>query len=254
MGLLYITLLIVLIGSILLGLMTIHAMKKIEPSQVLIKNSFWSKQYQVCTGSAFAFRPVHSVRLIDLKTKKIVIERVEQASLRCKDGVRVEMKIVFKVGVNKKDKDLLWIAENFGCKETFDIQAVENYLRGGLLNALNSVIQNTYIDKISQDFNQIKGEILDRLSKGNLGEIGETGEVIYNGYRINEVSIEHLRQLPLEAHDREDVEDLEGIKKVEKITVTQENELLIEKLKIEELEKREKQKLFLENKKREEER
>jgi uncharacterized membrane protein YqiK len=244
------------IGSLLLlgVLLTINAMKKIEPSQVLVKNSFWSKQYQVCTGSAFAFRPFHSVRFIDLKTKKIVIERVKEQSLRCKDGVRVEVKIVFQVGVNKKTKDILWVSEDLGCQETFDIESVENYLRGGLLNALNSVIQSIDIDKISQDFNQIKDQILVLLSKGSSGEIGETGEVIYNGYRINEVSIEQLRQLPLEAHAREDIEDLKGIKKVKLIAETQKHELDLEKSRIEEEGKEKKQELFRQEQNREEER
>jgi uncharacterized membrane protein YqiK len=255
MGLLSITLLSIVLILLLGLLLTISAMKKIEPSQVLLQNSFWNKQYQVCTVSAFVFPFIHQAKLLDLKTKKIVIERVEQESLRCQDGVRVEIKMVFKVGVNNTVKDILWISEKLGCQETFDLDAVETYLRGGLLTALKSVIQSIEIEKINDNDDQIKEEILKQLAQERAGElVKETQEVIFNGYRIGEVSIEQLRQLPLEAHEREDIEDLKGIRKIEKITVTQEHELHLEKLKIADERKKKEHEFDLEDKKREENR
>ncbi len=253
MGLLS-TILLVVGSFLLLGLLlTISAMKKLEPSQVLLKSSFWDKQYQVCTVSAFVFPFIHQTKLFDLKTKEIVIERVEQESLRCKDGVRVEIKIVFKVGVNNTNNDLLWVAEKLGCKETFKNKSVENYLKSGLLTALKSVIQSIEIEKINDNDDQIKEDILKRLAPN--GELVEkTQEVIFNGYRIGEVSIEQLRQLPLDAHDPKNTEDSKGIRKIEKLSKVQEKELAIEKLKIADELKNKEHEFGLEDKKREDKR
>jgi len=152
-----------------------RSIKKIERSHALIKTSIWSKHDEICRHFAFIAPFFHHFKYVDLSTKEIVVERVEHESLRCKDGIRIELLVEFKVGVHNDDLHIRWVAEKFDCAQTFKTEAVVEYLKQSLLSALKSSAQNMDMDEFTQNDEQVKKQILDRLANESMGEkIDET--------------------------------------------------------------------------------
>jgi len=233
---------------ILLIFLFFRSMKKLEPSQALIKTSIWSKHDEICRHSAFVTPFFHHFKYVDLSTKEIVVERVEEKSLRCKDGMRIELRVEFKVGVHHDERHIRWVAEKFDCDKTFDTQAVEEYLQQSLLSALKASAQNMDMDEFSQNDEQVKKQILDRLANESMGEkIDEM--VIFGGYSIYDVSIHLNRALDKNAYNSDDPEDLRGLLKLEEKM----SQAKIDTMKLEEQEKIQAQKLYIDAENRKEE-
>jgi len=193
--------------------------KKIETTQVLIKCTIWSKSYQVCTGSTLVLPICHRARFIDLETKKIVLERVEHESLRCKDGIRAEMKVEFVVRVHKTERDILWVAEKLGCHNSFDNIAVENFLKNTFLDALKSVAATVDFEDIRKNMVDFKERVLRRLGKNTAGRIEKTGEVVFEGYQVRDMLVIEFDMLDnVDAYNHENIDDVEGIRKITQIT------------------------------------
>jgi hypothetical protein len=224
-------------------------MKKIELSQVLIKTSVWDKHEEICRHSAFVIPFFHHLKYVDLSTKEIVVERVEHESLRCKDGIRIELLVEFKVGVHPDEQHIRWVAEKFDGQKTFDTKAVEEYLQQSLLSALKASAQNMALDEFTQNDEQVKKQILDRLANESMGEkIDEM--VIFGGYRIYEVSIHLSRALDRNAYNPDDPEDLRGLLKLDE----KRSQAKLFQMELEEQEKMRAQELYIAEQKLTEER
>jgi uncharacterized membrane protein YqiK len=213
-----ITILSVVVLTILLVFMFI---KKIETTQVLIKSAIWSKRYKVCTGSALVLPICHRARFVDLKTKKIVLDLVEHESLRCRDGIRVEIKVEFVVRVNKTERDILWVAEKLGCSQSFDNIAVEDFLKNTFLDAVKSVTAKMEFDDLRKNTDKLKNGVLAQLKGENTAEKNEqTNEiVVFEGYQIRDMLIIEFDMLDnVDAYNVKNISDVEGRKKITQIT------------------------------------
>jgi len=208
--------------------------KTIGTTQALIRTSPWSSERCVRTGgSAFVFPFFHTIEFIDLKAKKIVIEQIRHNSFHCKDGIRIEIRVEFKVGVNQTEKDILYVAGKSDCDETAQIKYVEEFQKSSFIGILKEVIETMDYEEVSQGGGKLREQVLHKLA-GKQEVHGEKIEpIVFDGYQIYDMAVVRTEMLPLviidedgnktSPYDPQSSPDDKGITKITKSTKDEED-------------------------------
>lgn len=190
-------------------------LKKASPGTALIKTGFGLQKAAVSTSSAVVIPLLHKIETIDLTVKTVRIRRREHESLSCKDGIRAEVEVDFYIKINAIDEDIRRVASAVGCERASDIAILRELFEAKFSDALKTAGSKLTFDALYQNRIEFKDQI-----KRALGE-EDGSDVILNGYRLDDVAIQYLEQLPLSQHDSENVLDSQGIKEIAQRTASQ---------------------------------
>jgi len=210
----------------------IFSIKKIEPTQVLIKTSKFNEEYKICKGSILIIPIIHNYKLVDLKIKIIEIERVEYESISCGDGIRIEIKVEFIIEISKINKDIQLVIERIDCSNTFNIDYLKKHFKDSFLDAIKSIsltmnyeeINGSYMNNnvsandMEDCWSNFKQKILHKLGTSLNGRIEEE-IIILDGYCIRGMRIIEIEMLhDLDAYNPDNINDAKGKRKILEIT------------------------------------
>ncbi|WP_291728455.1 flotillin domain-containing protein [Bernardetia sp.] len=190
-------------------------LKKASPGTALVKTGFGLQKASVSTSSAIVIPLLHKIETIDLTVKTVRIRRREHESLSCKDGIRAEVEVDFYIKINSMDEDIRRVASAVGCNRASDIGIIRELFEAKFSDALKTAGSKLTFDSLYQNRTEFKEQIMKALGQD------EDSDVILNGYRLDDVAIQYLEQLPLSQHDDQNVLDSQGIKEIAQRTASQ---------------------------------
>jgi uncharacterized membrane protein YqiK len=192
---------------ILLGIFS-RFLRKASPGTALVKTGFGLPTPLISTSSSFVIPLLHNIEVIDLTVKTIKISRRSHDSLSCADGIRAEVEVDFYIQINAIKEDIQRVATTIGCDRASNILTIREIFEAKFSDALKTAGSKLSFDQLYQNRRLFRDEILKAL-----GQEGE-GEVVLNGYKLDDVAIQYLEQLPLSSHDENNVLDSKGIKEI----------------------------------------
>jgi len=181
---------------------------KASPGQALVKTGFGLDQPKISLSSAFVIPLFNKVESIDLTVKTVKIERKAHDSLSCADGIRAEVEVDFYIQINPVDPDIRQVATTIGCERASHSQTLRELFEAKFADALKTAGSKLTFDQLYQNRAMFRDEILK-----SLGQEGKM-EVVLNGYRLDDVAIQYMEQLPLTKHNEDNVLDAKGRKEI----------------------------------------
>jgi flotillin len=183
-------------------------LKKAAPGTALIKTGLGLVNASISTSSSIVIPLLHRIEMIDLTVKIVRIIRKGSDSLSCADGIRAEVEVDFYVKINSVDEDIRRVATTIGCERASNLQTMKELFEAKFADALKTAGSKLTFDQLYQNRHQFRDEVLVALGHT------QGGDVILNGYRLDDVAIHYLEQLPLSKHDENNVLDAKGIKEI----------------------------------------
>ena len=203
---------LVVVGATLFLLMLVSMFSKFlikaEPGQALIKTGFGSPKPRIALSSAFVVPLAHRVDTIDLTVKTVRIVRRQHESLSCADGIRAEVEVDFYIKINPLEEDIRHVASTIGCDRASDTTILRELFEAKFADALKTAGAMLKFDQLYQNRREFRDEVLKAL-----GQEGDQ-DVVLNGYKLDDVAIQYLEQLPLEMHNEDNVLDARGRKEI----------------------------------------
>lgn len=181
---------------------------KAAPGQALVKTGFGAAQPQVSLSSAFVVPLFNRVEALDLTVKTVRIVRRKQESLSCADGIRAEVEVDFYIKINPVEEDIRHVATTIGPERAASTEILRELFEAKFADALKTAGAKLSFDQLYQNRRVFRDEVLRAL-----GQEGDH-EVILNGYKLDDVAIQYLEQLPLEMHNEDNVLDARGRKEI----------------------------------------
>lgn len=179
---------------------------KSTAGHALVKTGFGLKIPSVNMSSTFVVPLLNRVEAIDLTVKIVNIKRRQHDSLSCADGIRAEVEVDFYVQINPIEDDIRRVANTIGCARASNINTLRELFEAKFSDALKTAGSKLTFDQLYQNRALFREEILKAL-----GQTG-AGDVVLNGYRLDDVAIQYLEQLPLAMHNADNVLDAKGRK------------------------------------------
>ncbi len=204
---------IIIVGSIFLIVVVTFSMinrflVKAEPGNALVKTGFGQKEPGIYLSASVVVPLLHRVDTIDLTVKTVRIARRKQESLSCADGIRAEVEVDFYIKINPVDEDIRHVASTIGCDRASDIEILRELFEAKFADALKTAGAKLQFDQLYKNRSEFRNEILKALGQE------ENQDVVLNGYKLDDVAIQFLEQLPLEAHNEDNVLDARGRKEI----------------------------------------
>lgn len=258
----------------------------VSPDQALIRFGGRSDSNKVIFNSAYVAPFLHSYKIIDLSSHNLNVLRIDGESLQCQDGIRIDVEVSFEVRVEKSKASILNVATNYpsftlGNYDT----AIKDIFEDLFISSLNRAANSLTYDEIN-NYDSFISRIrycLPNRNKQNKDEETILNDVNYNGFVIGEISVKGFKRIDLDNYNENDPKDREGkrnaqerinsqviieeqSKKNEEIerqrikneieqarleSIKKDQERKLEKIKVEEHNKREQEKLLLESAKTE---
>jgi uncharacterized membrane protein YqiK len=181
---------------------------KAEAGQALVKTGFGLSGPSVSLSSAFVIPFLHFVDRLDLTVKTVRILRRKHESLSCADGIRAEVEVDFYIKINAVENDIQHVAATIGCGRASDTEILRELFEAKFADALKTAGAKLQFDQLYHNRRAFRDEVLKAL-----GQEGEQ-EIILNGYKLDDVAIQYLEQLPLEMHNEDNVLDARGRKEI----------------------------------------
>lgn len=199
----------ILFGFFLFLLALLNAfLKKAAPGTALVKTGLGLSKAQISTSSSFVIPLIHRAEIIDLTVKIVKISRRGSDSLSCADGIRAEVEVDFYIKINSLDEDIRRVATTIGALRASNMDTIKELFEAKFADALKTAGSKLTFDQLYQNRHQFRDEILIALGHN------QGGDVVLNGYRLDDVAIHYLEQLPLSKHDENNVLDAKGIKEI----------------------------------------
>lgn len=181
---------------------------KASPGEAIVKTGFGAPQPEVSLSSAFVVPLFSRVEMLDLTVKTVRIVRRQQESLSCADGIRAEVEVDFYIKINPVEEDIRHVAMTIGPERAASTEILRELFEAKFADALKTAGAKLTFDQLYQKRSVFRDEILRALG----GDAG--GDVVLNGYRLDDVAIQYLEQLPLEMHNENNVLDARGRKEI----------------------------------------
>ncbi|MGK0187610.1 MAG: flotillin [Verrucomicrobiales bacterium] len=197
-----------LIGFVLfIAVIAMRCWRKVDQGRALIRNGMGGTR--VNFSGMFVFPIIHRVEIMDISVKRIIIDRSANNGLICKDNMRADIKVVFFVRVNKTAKDVEHVAQLIGCDRASNEKEIQALFDAKFSEALKTVGKRFEFVELYDERDTFRDEII-KIIGTNL-----------NGFILDDASIDHLEQTPLDSLDPDNILDAEGIKKITDRTAAQ---------------------------------
>lgn len=200
--------LVVVLFVVMLLSMFNRFLVKASPGQAIVKTGFGASQPMVSLSSAFVVPLFNRVEMLDLTVKTVRIVRRQQESLSCADGIRAEVEVDFYIKINPVEEDIRHVAMTIGPDRAASIEILRELFEAKFADALKTAGAKLTFDQLYQNRSVFRDEILRALG----GDAG--GDVVLSGYKLDDVAIQYLEQLPLEMHNENNVLDARGRKEI----------------------------------------
>lgn len=157
---------------------------------------------EVCFASVFVPPLMGRVEVMDVRAKRVVIERSGKDGVICRDGVRADVGAVFHVRVRPTADDILLVARSMGCARAGDQAVIDELFAAKFSETLATVAKELELEDIVTARDAFRDQIIRRGSEDLAGWV------------LDDVVIDRLEQTPASALDPDDILDAEGLRKI----------------------------------------
>lgn len=178
---------IVLAAVVQLGVMALlmrWCLVRAAPHEALVVTKLGAPSRLVSFSHVLAWPLVARVDVVDLSLRRVVIKREGKAGVRCRDGVRADVEVVFVIGVERTVESVLRAAESLGTSRVNDERAVTEHFTGPFADALATAASRFDFATIVAQREDFRDE-LERTVGADL-----------SGYRLERVTLERLERTP----------------------------------------------------------
>ncbi|MET0404160.1 MAG: SPFH domain-containing protein [Cystobacter sp.] len=154
---------------------------------------------RVCRERGWGWPLLYQTRVLDLSVRKVLVERRGRRGLSCRDGIRVDVRATFLVGVPRTEAAVLRVAREVGCERARQPGAVQALLEERLAGGLAHSVGTFNFDELVAD----RSLFIDHVGV-------EVGDDLW-GFRLERLSLGRLEQTPLDQLDPTNEQDARGI-------------------------------------------
>jgi len=181
---------------------------KVEQGQALIINKLRAEP-EISTTGGMVIPIIHKKEIMDISTKRMMLERKGRSGLICQDNIRADIIITFYIRVNETKEDILRVAKQVGCERSSYPETLQELFEAKFSEALKTVgKQLNFTDLFTQ-----RDIFRDKIKE----VIGQD----LSGYVLEDVAIDFLEQTSISDLDPNNIMDSEGIRRITELTALQ---------------------------------
>ncbi len=182
--------------------------RKVDQGQALIINKM-KNEPDVTTTGGIVYPVIHKMEVMDISTKRMVLERKDKGGLICKDNIRADITITFYIRVNENKEDILRVAKQVGCERASYPETLQELFEAKFSEALKTVGKQLDFVELFTQRNQFRDKIKEVIGQD------------LSGYTLEDVAIDYLEQTSIAKLDPMNILDAEGIRRITEMTASQ---------------------------------
>ncbi len=174
--------------------------KKIEQGKVLVISGV--EEARVSFESTSIDPELENAEIIDLSVKRVELIQLGKEGLHCQDNIRVDLKIKFFIRVNRREEDILAVAQMVGCEKATDQDTLDDLFKFKFLGAVKIMLKRFNFTSLVDQLEEFKHMLIESI------------QADLNGYTLDDLSIGYLEQTPINFLDPNNIFDAEGLQKI----------------------------------------
>ncbi len=181
---------------------------KVEQGQALIINKLGSEPVISTTGG-MVIPVIHKKEVMDISTKRMMLERKGRSGLICQDNIRADIIITFYIRVNETKEDILRVAKQVGCDRSSYPETLQELFEAKFSEALKTVGKQLNFTELFTQRDMFRDKIKEVIGQD------------LSGYVLEDVAIDFLEQTSIHDLDPNNIMDAEGIRRITELTTLQ---------------------------------
>lgn len=181
---------------------------KVDQGQVLIINKLRAEP-EVSTTGGMVLPIIHKKEIMDISTKRMMLERKGRSGLICQDNIRADIIITFYIRVNETKEDILRVAKQVGCERSSYPETLQELFEAKFSEALKTVGKQLDFTELFTQRNIFRDKIKEVIGQD------------LSGYVLEDVAIDFLEQTSIHDLDPNNIMDSEGIRRITELTAKQ---------------------------------
>ena len=197
---------VLLIFSLLI--MVAKFYNKVDQGQVLIINKLRAEP-EISTTGGMVIPIIHKKEIMDISTKRMMLERKGRSGLICQDNIRADIIITFYIRVNETKEDILRVAKQVGCERSSYPETLQELFEAKFSEALKTVGKQLDFTELFTQRDIFRDKIKEVIGQD------------LSGYVLEDVAIDFLEQTSINDLDPNNIMDAEGIRRITELTALQ---------------------------------
>jgi flotillin len=181
---------------------------KVEQGQALIINKLRAEP-EISTTGGMVIPIIHKKEVMDISTKRMMLERKGRSGLICQDNIRADIIITFYIRVNETKEDILRVAKQVGCDRSSYPETLQELFEAKFSEALKTVGKQLNFTELFTQRNIFRDKIKEVIGQD------------LSGYVLEDVAIDFLEQTSINDLDPNNIMDAEGIRRITQLTAEQ---------------------------------
>lgn len=181
---------------------------KVEQGQALIINKLRAEP-EISTTGGMVIPVIHKKEIMDISTKRMMLERKGRSGLICQDNIRADIIITFYIRVNETKEDILRVAKQVGCERSSYPETLQELFEAKFSEALKTVGKQLNFTELFTQRDTFRDKIKEVIGQD------------LSGYVLEDVAIDFLEQTSIHDLDPNNIMDAEGIKRITELTAVQ---------------------------------
>lgn len=181
---------------------------KVEQGQALIINKLRAEP-EISTTGGMVIPIIHKKEIMDISTKRMMLERKGRSGLICQDNIRADIIITFYIRVNETKEDILRVAKQVGCERSSYPETLQELFEAKFSEALKTVGKQLDFTELFTQRNIFRDKIKEVIGQD------------LSGYVLEDVAIDFLEQTSIHDLDPNNIMDAEGIRRITELTSQQ---------------------------------
>ena len=171
--------------------------QRVDRSEALVINGT-----RVSLTSALVVPLLHRAERISLLLHPIVVDRHGAESVVCLDKLRADIRATFLVRVNRTAEDILKVAQVVGCARASDPAVLQAIFAAKFTEGLEIVARHFEFEQLHRTRDEFRDKVLEVIGRD------------LQGFILDDMAIDRLQHVPLEALDPNNLFDAEAIRKL----------------------------------------
>lgn len=181
---------------------------KVEQGQALIINKLRAEP-EISTTGGMVIPIIHKKEIMDISTKRMMLERKGRSGLICQDNIRADIIITFYIRVNETKEDILRVAKQVGCDRSSYPETLQELFEAKFSEALKTVGKQLNFTELFTQRDTFRDKIKEVIGQD------------LSGYVLEDVAIDFLEQTSIHDLDPNNIMDSEGIRRITELTAVQ---------------------------------
>ncbi|WP_448547028.1 hypothetical protein [Thalassotalea fusca] len=181
---------------------------KVEQGQALIINKLRAEP-EISTTGGLVIPVIHKKEIMDISTKRMMLERKGRSGLICQDNIRADIIITFYIRVNETKEDILRVAKQVGCDRSSYPETLQELFEAKFSEALKTVGKQLNFTELFTQRDIFRDKIKEVIGQD------------LSGYVLEDVAIDFLEQTSIHDLDPNNIMDAEGIRRITELTAQQ---------------------------------